>query len=151
MPNSMYGSAWAGCGYNHRIPESSWEPTGRLAHWIGSRYHQRQSKTRLTSQSFVHLILRQYQQTHNKMKTTKYLQNQSSIGLEWWWQQKTGFVLIISMKTMKNWNDDDKNTLSPLTCLGPMYNIVPVSESNWMWPTNQICSLWSHTRYVPIL
>ena len=59
-------------------------------------------------------------QNNNKTITAKYLQNDSSISLEWRLQQKTGIVLIISWKRAKHWNDDNNKTLLSLYLLWPI-------------------------------
>ena len=59
-------------------------------------------------------------QNNNEMKKRNYLQNDSSISLEWWLQQKIGIVLIVSMIPVFHWNNEDKKIFDSSNLLGPL-------------------------------
>ena len=59
-------------------------------------------------------------QNNNEMKKRNYLQNDSSISLEWWLQQKIGIVLIVSMIPVFNWNNHNKKIFESLNLLEPL-------------------------------
>ena len=80
--------------------------------------------------------------TNNKMITRKYLQNDSSISLEWWLQQNTGKVGTII--TRKSWNHR--------TCLGPKSNENKIVQNKHLLKSlGQIICLKSVTTYKYLL
>ena len=60
-------------------------------------------------------------QNNNKMTAKKYLQNNFRILVEWWLQEKTGIVLIISTIPVFHWNNLNKKSWNYRTCLGPIF------------------------------
>ena len=89
---------------------------------------------------WVHKIITKWQQK-------KYLQNDFSISLEWWLQQKTGIVLIISTIPVFHWNNHNKKSLELSNLLGSYIYFPKLHFSSGFL---EYCVLWTKTSIIVI-